>query len=312
MIRSLIIRQIFIVAEIALALFFLVTGAAIALLIVRDMPIPDQTAMANPLPETEPVQVFSLGEISDRELYNGIIRNGLFGAAGRWNPEEVPDEPEPPPPPEPTVEETSLQLRLMGTVALSEADPFGMAIIENMEENDNIRSYALGDSIVDDVTLAEVHKRRVILENNRVSPPKLERLSMDDSEDDTIQADLSERSGPEPVRANQRGSDRIELSRNELVTELYDSYDELVRLEPELVTDDNGEVIGVTASDFEEIPLAQQLGLVEGDVLQTVNNVKIDSQEKIMEIVQNQQNASAFRIGIQRGGETQVITYTLR
>ncbi len=312
MIRSLIIRQIFIITEIALVCFVLLTGLAIGWLMMRDLPTPDNTAMAAQAVGSDTVEAFRLGEISNRELYNGIIRNGLFGAAGRWTPDQQPEEPPPPPPPPPTVEETTLQLRLMGTVALDEHDPFGMAIIENLEDRGNVRSYALGDSIVDEVTLEEVHKRRVILMNHRVSPPQRERLSMDDVEEETLQASLSDRPGPDTVRANARGSDRVELNRNELVNELYSSYNDLIRLEPELVTDDNGQVIGVTAQDFENIPLAQQLGLAEGDILQTVNNVQIDSQEKIMEIVQSQQNASAFRIGIMRNGQTQVITYTLR
>ncbi len=310
MIRSLIIRQIFFIIEIALVIMIMITGVMVIRLVVNKNPAVERFALAITTEVNSDVVPYSLREISNRELYTGIIRNGLFGPAGRWNPDEVPVEPPPPPPPPPTVEETTLRLRLLGTVALHPDDPFGMAIIENLDERGNVRSYALGDSVVEDVSLAEVHKRRVILVNNRVSPSRHERLSMDDADADIVQVVAGGQTGA--VRAERQATDRIELSRNELVDELYNSYNDLIRLEPELVTDDNGEVIGVTASGFEDIPLAQQLGLSEGDILQTVNNIKIDSQEKIMEIVQNQQNATSFRIGIMRNGQTQVITYTMR
>ena len=310
MIRSLIIRQIFLLIEIALVIMIMITGVMVFRLILNNNPVIERQALAITSAVNSDVVPYSIREISNRDLYTGIIRNGLFGPAGRWNPDEVPAEPPPPPPPPPTVEETTLRLRLLGTVALHPDDPFGMAIIENLDERGNVRSYALGDTVVDDVPLAEVHKRRVILVNDRVNPSRRERLSMDDADADIVQ--VAAGSQVEAVRAERQATDRIELSRNALVDELYNSYNDLIRLEPELVTDDSGTVIGVTATGFEHIPLAQQLGLAEGDILQTVNNVKIDSQEKIMEIVQNQQNATSFRIGIMRNGQTQVITYTMR
>ena len=108
-------------------------------------------------------------------------------------------------------------------------------------------------------------------------------------------------------------SERVELDRKDFIRELYANYADLVtKVKPELYRDASGKVAGVTAPDIEDIPLAKQLGLANGDVLQTVNNEQIDSQEKVMEMVQKYQRSNSFRIGIMRNGKQKIITYNLR
>ena len=68
----------------------------------------------------------------------------------------------------------------------------------------------------------------------------------------------------------------------------------------------------VTGKAIAEVPLAKQLGLENGDVLQTVNNEKIDSEQKVLEMVQKYQDAGSFRIGIMRNGKQKIITYNFR
>ena len=94
--------------------------------------------------------------------------------------------------------------------------------------------------------------------------------------------------------------------------DLYANYADLVtNVKPELARDANGNVIGVTAPNIGQVPLAQKLGIQDNDVLQTVNNEQIDSEQKILEIVQKYQTATSFRIGIMRDGKPKVITYRL-
>ena len=79
----------------------------------------------------------------------------------------------------------------------------------------------------------------------------------------------------------------------------------------EISRDESGNVLGITAPDISKQPLAQKLGFKDNDILQTVNNERIDSEEKIMEIFQKYQNANSFRIGIIRDGQPRVLNYRL-
>ena len=106
---------------------------------------------------------------------------------------------------------------------------------------------------------------------------------------------------------------RVDLDKNDFIQELQVNYVELVtKVKPELYRDSSGRVAGITAADISDVPLAKKLGLENGDVLQTVNNEKIDSEQKILEMVQKYQNVNSFRIGILRNGRVENITYNLK
>lgn len=91
---------------------------------------------------------------------------------------------------------------------------------------------------------------------------------------------------------------------------LYADYPGLVsRVKPELYRNADGTVGGITARGLAEVPLARQLGLEEGDVLQSVNNERIDSQQKVLEMIQKYQNAGSFSVGILRNGKQKTISY---
>jgi type II secretory pathway component PulC len=120
---------------------------------------------------------------------------------------------------------------------------------------------------------------------------------------------LASRGNREPTLPPQE----VELDKNAFAEELLTNYADLVtKVKPELYRDASGKVAGITAADIAEVPLAKQLGLENGDVLQTVNNEKIDSEQKVMEMVQKYQDAGSFRIGIMRNGKQKIITYNFR
>jgi type II secretory pathway component PulC len=170
-------------------------------------------------------------------------------------------------------------------------------------------AYALGQDIVDKVKLLEVYPREVVLLNERNTPSTRERLRMEDL-DTASPATTVTAARRMPERAP--AGNQIELNRQEFVQELYMNYADLVtKVKPEMYRDASGNVVGVTAQNIGQVPLAQKLGLADGDVLQTVNNEAIDSEQKIMEMVQKYSDSNVFRIGILRNGRPQVITYRL-
>ena len=310
MVRGLRIRQIFICVDLLLTALFLGVAALVAHEMSR--PKPSIEALAPP-DEDGPAAAATLARVSGRELYDGVVTGGLFGEAGRWDPGAVPEE-------APVVEEvapaddiseTTLSLRLIGTVALSPKSPFAVAFIGQKEGNDPGKSYFIGEEVADSVALDEVFPREVILLNRATTPPQRERLRMDEEEEESGAGPSAPPAAAPAPEAVAEPSERITLKRDEMIAEVAENYAALVNIRPELATDENGNVLGITAAGIGEFPLAQRLGVQENDVLQTVNNEKLDSEDKIMEMVQKYQNASSLRIGILRDGKPKVITYRL-
>lgn len=105
---------------------------------------------------------------------------------------------------------------------------------------------------------------------------------------------------------------RTKVDRNAIVNEAITSIDTLVKITPKVETDNSGNIVGLTADNISQYPLAQKLGFQDGDVLQTINNERIDSREKLMEIFQRYQNASSFRVGILRNGQPNVLVFDVQ
>lgn len=311
MVRGLIIRKTFILIDLALAALVAVVVGLVAMEMTRVIPGSDAVLAGGEgiaVPTAPP-----LPQVADRPAYASLRQSGLFGEAGKWDPKLLP-------PPAPVVEapvesvaDTTLNLRLIGTIALGEGSKskFSTAFIENLDTNDRGRGYLIGDQIMDSVTLEEILSREVIVLNKRLTPPKRERLKMDEAALGAGPAPTGP-AMPPPSPPAPSSSERISLKRDEIVQELYQNYADLVtNLKPEMARDAQGNVIGVTAPNIGQVPMAQKLGLKDNDVLQTVNNEKIDSEQKILEMVQKYQTASSFRIGIMRDGKPTVITYRL-
>ena len=305
MVRGLIIRQVFVLLDFALAVLIVGTVGMVAVGLV------DVPAEADIAQETQPALQARGGKIilavNDRAAYDRILDNGLFGEAGRWDPKAEPVAPAPREI-EVDIEETELHLKLVGTIALSERDPFASAFIEDLDQRGSLATFKLDDEVVDKVALVEVYKREVVLLNERHSPPKKERLSMEDEEE----GDATRVANVPTVKSKRASSaEKVSLNKQEFIQDLYKNYADLVKIKPTLHRDAKGKVNGITADKIGDIPVAKKLGLANGDVLQTVNNEKINSEQKIMEMVQKYRNSGSFRIGILRNGKTKVITYRL-
>lgn len=307
MVRGLIIRQSFLVLYLILFGLIVLTGGMVVMQLFE---APVVSASPND-PETLTAAPPLILALRDRKDYDSIKSNGLFGEAGRFDPEKAAAAPPPPPPPGPEVVETTLNLTLWGTTSLSAKSVYASASIEDASRKTGSQLFFVGDTVVPSVTLEEVHPRWVVLKNSLKSPPQLERLSMDeDKEAGDAPSPMASR---RPSRPTAQVATRVELDKNEFIQELQVNYVDLVtKVKPELYRDSSGRVAGITAADISDVPLAKKLGLENGDVLQTVNNEKIDSEQKILEMVQKYQNVNSFRIGILRNGRVENITYNLK
>jgi len=309
MLKALLIRQSFLALDFVLALLV----AGVAFLVVSKyyedtggVSAGDQTAV-NRLDELQ------FAGVESRSHYEQIMESGLFGDAARSQRDEEPEEPEPAPVEE--VVDHGLPLTLRGTARASESSPYSRALIENAAQR-NLEVYSVDDVVLDQIVLEEVGKRRAVLFNHSTNERLI--LRMDD-EDDEQPAPIQQASRrPEPPsrrespRSSGSGNNEVRLAREQVSRELTENYAEILnQAQPQLHRDDSGQVAGLTAANISQLPLADELNLRDGDVIQTVNGIDIDSEERIMEILNRFGDLDTFRVGILRDGEPQMITYRL-
>lgn len=309
MVRGLLIRQSFLILDVILIGLIVFTSGLVLVRLLNEPKITSAASLEGETTAAAPAGAL-VDDLRERVAYNGIVQNGLFGPAGRFRTEVEPEPVEEPEVSEEPLEETTLNLRLWGTTSLSPRSPFATASIEDASQRER-KLYTIGDDVVEDVTLEEVHQRWVILLNKRGDIARRERLSMDEDEEGNPLAPT--RASGSTSRPTVLPSEEVQLNKQAFVRELYVNYADLVtKVKPELYRDASGKVAGITASEIEDIPLAEQLGLKNGDVLQTVNNEQIDSEQKVLEMVQKYQRSNSFRVGIMRNGKQKIITYNLQ
>lgn len=307
MVKGLLIRQAFYVVDVALALL-----VALVIYFIADRQLESRAPTANPVDaaptdQSSAVAMTRVGPLSD---YDVIMSNGLFGPAGQASVPGAPQAEEaafvPPPP----------TLTLHATAASDEpGDPLATAVIENSAAPtvQKIATYYHDQPVTENLYLKEVYPRKVVLENRK-----------ENSVSELVMADASKEPSPGTLAAMARGQvrrptrltgapDTISLKRDEVAEELatYDYADVVNTLNPTMAEDANGNVTGITSDNFASIPLAASVGLQNGDVVNTVNGIKIDSDQKLIEIFNKFQNASTFRLGVTRNGTPVMLTLKL-
>lgn len=259
--------------------------------------------------------------IDAKSLSSKLLSSGLFGNAGKWSEEDAEKKAEEKveePPPSDTLEDTQLNLKLIGTIALSPKDRFAAAFIENSEKRVTA-AFGIGQEVIEQVFLEEVYPKEVILLNKKNNPPKKERLRLEDNSLALLKGatdENKEQSGQDkPKTPEEPSSKQIELNRDEIVQDFFASYADLVtRIKPELYRDQEGKIIGVTAKNISEIPIASKLGFKEGDVLTAVNDEPINSEDSITELIRKYTDVTlpAVKVTILRNGNPMDIIYKIQ
>jgi len=300
MLPGLVIRQTFLAMDWLLVVLFLV-GASFVVMSVLDLGGSEEEDGVVPAVELEAPGVGVLAGVKPRGEYDAIMSSGLFGQAGTTVQEKEP-------PPTPIVqEESDLPLRLAGTSATTPKDIYATAIILNEKEN-TLKTYAVGQQVMPEpeVTLEEIYPRKVILFNKDKNRRQV--LRTDDEKARMQTASAQPYPSPTPT-----GRTTITVSKSEVVQELFMNYADIVtQIKPEMHRDASGKIAGITASNLGSLPLAKKLDMQDGDVLQSVNNEKIDSEQKVIELVNKYRNSNMVRIGLLRDGKPITRTYRLK
>lgn len=303
MLRGLVTRQLFVLVDVTLAVII----AYVAYLVIdRLTQSGRQNTFSRDVEAAQPDVSFA--RVGPRDQYNVILENRLFGDAAAI---QAAPEPQAPEPPKETTAVTRRPLTLRGT---SFADARPNAVIEYQGQS---KVFRLDDEVIPgEVSLKEVHNRWVLLLDKKSN--QTERLYMANKDASSGMASgytPGSMAGGMPAAGRTQSANQVTLRRDEVATELEHMSANLAEIagqvNPQPVTNDQGKVIGYTADGLHAVPLAQKIGLQDGDVVTQVNGRPIDSMERLTEIINQYQNADTFRITLLRDGKPKIITFKL-
>ncbi|RMD96813.1 MAG: hypothetical protein D6812_16400 [Deltaproteobacteria bacterium] len=280
---------------------FLTAGIVDTVVVARleDDPI------ASPVQTRRPLGGTRLGSRKKRiEAYQVIEERFLFDAAHHPEPES------PTQPDTEAVEETDLNVRLIGTIAGSAED--SLAIIQE-KGNNKVHILRIGEKLLDVATVVLIEPRRVLLERHGKTE---ELLMLADKEKNLA------RRGRKPSRSSARGRMVAEgiyqVSQNDFEIEegvVQEALSDLgsilrdARVVPHLT---DGQIDGFKIFNIKPNSLFRKIGLKNGDILKSVNGMEIDSPERALELFEEFKNATNISLEVDRRGSSETLNYSIR
>ncbi len=248
-----------------------------------------------------------LPPVTPPELKN-LDKVGIFGEDSFTQENVVPEEPPPPEPTNELKESEDKNLMVLGIVYRGLEPAMSQAIIQNRK----LRKpgvYRVGDEIVPEVRVVEIWPLRVILDERG------ERTYLDyNPEEDTSAVQLASAAAARtpPSRAQPAAVPRsIEVSRDEMA----ERVDELLELRETATVEpyeENGRPVGLQVSNLGDSELAKEIGIQDGDVIETINGVRITDETSALDALSKFTDSSMIRVGMRRGGRRMYMTYRIR
>jgi type II secretory pathway component PulC len=319
MLRGLLMRQGFMIAEGLICLVVVV----IVLFAFRDL---WSTPEANELSSLSSNTVGVAGKIQDvigdRPSYQSIVSSKIFGAAASYihNPPPV-KKPVVPKKVDPVITDSKLPLVLKGTLFAGEGSVFSSASIEVKEKGAGLKSFFIGDEVIDRVFLLKVLKNKVLLDNKRANRQEwlvhvweVEVASKGKPGGPTTQLATRAQASTRPVGAGRpAGQKLITLDRKTIVKKIEDEYERLAStVDVVEVKDEQGNVKGITTPDIESIGVMKELGFRNGDTLVSINNEQVRGQDQLTSLANKYRNSNVVRVGILRNDQPLNFTYRVR
>ncbi len=276
----------------------IVLGWAIAVLCMKLLPMPETDYRSSAA--TASAQVANNGA-NPFELAQITAGLHLFGDATKA-PVVTEEKKE-----EVKVEDTGLQLELSGVLSYNLAEK-AIAIISQGSEQS---AYGIGDKIVGEVTLEEVHKDYVIL-NNR---GKRERLKLPENVQPIAMRPVEQASNNTQPAANNGGQSDGQQGQGDQGGEIVlpttpgalrdtlarnpSMLGRIVAAEP---YQENGKLVGYRITPKQNPEILEAQGIVAGDVITRVNNIQLNSQKQGIRALRNAVKAQALEVTVLRDG----------
>ena len=251
--------------------------------------------------------------------YTMIVERNIFGATEKSEPPPAVEEKE-----EliETLEETTLQLSLLGTVA-GEPESGRAIILDKKVNSQNI--YRVGDS-VQDAEIRQILRGKVVLRRGE-KDEILTMVEVDDKPQPTAAAARNTRresrgrrarSQPqveEPQEDSAAGGEPeeeiIPIAQDELQGSINDLNQLMtqVRIRPYFR---QGKPEGLIVSQIRADSIFEKLGLMNGDIIASVNGNQMSSPEEAFQLYNSLNSGSQVSIEITRRGQKKLFTYDIQ
>ena len=238
--------------------------------------------------------------VSERNLFNANPPTGPLALDVKTVEEEV--------------QPTQLRLRLIGIAAGERQQQY--AIIEDMQRGGSQDLYQVGD-VVQRAAIIDIRAECVLLHTRR----QREKLCFD--------YDSHSNGAPAPARGRDRGGDSVAPSDEPSDDDIVRVDQGTWRVKRDLIMDQFADLgtlsrqVRVTPHSIQGRPsgfrltrlrpgLLQRIGLLNGDVLQRVNGLDINSPEEALKAYQAVQSEPTVRLEILRRNSPTTLTYEIR
>ncbi len=237
---------------------------------------------------------------SDRG-YQAIIDRNLFGALEGKETEQPLIELV-------NLEPTSLQLSLLGTIAGD--DDAGRAIIGDRKQRTQ-DLYRVGDDIQGAVVKRILRGKVILRVNGRDEILTMEENTEAGKKSASVSSPRSRSRSRTSRTTSRRNRETLTLSRHEIEESLDNIGDVLsqVRVQPHM---EDGEAQGLMVSEISADSIFQRMGLLDGDVVQAVNNKDIRSPDDVVSLYQSLKSGSRLNLQVTRDGQQKILNYRIR
>lgn len=251
--------------------------------------------------------------------YSMIVERNIFGATEKSAPPPVVEEK---PEPLETLEETTLQLSLLGTVA-GDQESGRAFILDKKVRSQNI--YRVGDS-VQGAEIRQILRGKVVL-RHAGKDEILTLVEADDKQQPTAAAARNTRRVSRGRRARSRPQveepqedsaadgepeeEIIPIAQDELQGSINDLNQLMtqVRIRPYFR---QGKPEGLIVSQIRADSIFEKLGLINGDIIASVNGKQMSSPEEAFQLYNSLNSGSQVSIEITRRGQKKMLTYDIQ
>ncbi len=211
-----------------------------------------------------------------------------------------------------TLKVTRLNLELRGVLASDEPAVARAIIAEPAKAQ---QAYAVGQTVPGGAILHEIHADHVVLNRSGefeiLRLPK-ERLDNDNGTSGRGGTAASSRSNRESRTARFDPRIGTNASLGQLRDQLLSNPEQLVGLlQAEPHTNANGEIVGFKIGKSQNLAMLRRFGLRRGDIVTSVNNMRLDGRVNLPELLNSVRNATELRIEFERNGRPRSIVLNM-
>jgi len=250
--------------------------------------------------------------LDTQEEYTSIIQRNIFGATEKVEPPPLAEEIKP----VEMLQETSLQLSLLGTIA-GDTKSARAIILDKRTRNQDI--YMVGDS-VQEAVIRQILRGKIVLRHGE----KDEILTMvEDEEASDSSAKAEQSSGPIRRSRNVSRDEAQEEAPGEIEVEtvaieqetLKNSMNDLnslmtqVRVRPYFR---QGRPEGLIVSQIQPDSIFEKMGFMNGDIIASVNGKLMSTPEEAFQLYNSLQSGEDVSIEITRRGQKRMLTYQIQ